>query len=125
MKFSVLLFILMIKIKHAVKKYSALKDKIKENNFTILIKTEDDKRGRFFMFSDGSVSSGNGKSAISPDVSLVWKDADTGFRVMIKQKDEAFMKAILKGLLTIQGDANLLPVFMKIVKVSMRGNKYL
>jgi hypothetical protein len=122
MKFSVLLFVLMIKIKLAVKKYSALKDKIKENNFTILIKTSDNKLGRFFIFSNGTVSSGNVKRAKSPDVSLVWENADTGFRVMIKQKDEAFMKAILKGLLTIQGDANLLPVFMKIVKGAMQGN---
>jgi hypothetical protein len=119
MRFSLLLFVLMRKIKRAVKKHSKLRDKVKEKNFTILIKTEDGKRGRFFSFTDGTVVSGNVKQATSSDVSLVWKDADIGFRVMIVQKDEAFMKAIAKGSLKIQGDMNLLPVFMKIVKGAM------
>jgi hypothetical protein len=122
MRFSLLLFILMLKIKRAVKKYSALRDKVKEKNFTILITTEDGKRGRFFTFSDGVVTSGKGKHAKSSDVSLVWRDAAIGFKVMIVQKDEAFMKAIQKGALKIQGDMNLLPVFMKIVKGTMKPN---
>ena len=123
MRFSLLLFILMRKIKRAVKKYPELKDKVKEKNFTIVIKTDNGKRGRFFSFSDGTVISGSVKKAPSSDVSLVWRDADIGFKVMVVQKDEAFMKAIQKGALKIQGDMNLLPVFMKIVKGAMRRNK--
>ena len=123
MRFTLLLFVLMRKIKGALKKIPELREKVKEKNFTILIKTADGKRGRFFTFSDGTVTSGNVKNATSSDVSLVWKDADIGFRVMMVQKDEAFMKAIGKGSLKIEGDMNLLPVFMKIVKRAMRKNK--
>ncbi len=123
MRFSLLLFILMRKIKRAVKKYPEVKAKVKEKNFTIVIKTENGKRGRFFSFSDGTVVSGNVRKAPSSDVALVWRDADIGFKVMVVQKDEAFMKAIQKGALKIQGDMNLLPVFMKIVKKAMQRNK--
>jgi hypothetical protein len=122
MKFSMLLFGLMMMIKRGARKYPALKEKIKEKDFSILIKTEDGKRGRYFTFSKGAVSSGRGDQP-NADISLIWKDADTGFRVMIKQSDKAFVKAIQKGSLKIKGDPNCIPAFMSIVKSSMRGMK--
>jgi hypothetical protein len=110
----------MMMIKRGVKKYPALKDKIKEKDFTILIKTEDGSRGRYFAFSNGAVSSGAGDLS-NADLSLVWKNADIGFRVMIKQSDEAFVEALQKGSLKIQGDPNCISPFMNIVKGAMKG----
>ena len=120
MRFSMLLFGLMVMIKRGAKKYPALKVKIKEKNFSILIKTEDGRRGRYFTFSNGAVSSGTGDRP-NADISIIWKNADTGFRVMIKQSDKAFVKAIQKGSLKIQGDPNCIPTFMNIVNGAMQG----
>jgi len=60
MRFSMLLFVLMIMIKRGAKKYPPLKEKIKEKNFSILIKTTNGRRGRCFTFSNGTVGSGTG-----------------------------------------------------------------
>ena len=122
MKFSMLLFGLMMMIKRGARKYPALKEKIKERNFSILIKTEDGRRARYFTFTNGAVSSGKG-DVTNADISLIWKDADIGFRVMIKQSDKAFVKAIQKGALKIQGDPNCIPAFMSIVRGSMQWMK--
>jgi hypothetical protein len=121
-KFSILLFVLMQKIKWAAKKRPAVQNKVKEKNFTIVIKTEDGARGRYFTFSDGAVKSGKGDHP-KADVSLIWKDAGTGFKVMIRQSDNAFVKAMQKGTLKIQGDPNCLPTFMGIVKAAMKPAK--
>jgi trimethylamine-N-oxide reductase (cytochrome c) len=115
-----LLFGLMVLIKRGARKYPALKEKIKEKDFSILIKTEDGRRGRHFAFSKGAVTSGGG-GLPNADISLIWKDADTGFRVMIRQSDKAFVKAIQNGSLKIQGDPNCIPAFMSIVRGSMKG----
>ena len=120
MKFSMLLFGLMVMIKRGARKYPALKEKIKEKDFSILIKTDDGRRGRHFTFSKGAVSSSKGVMP-NADLSLIWKNADTGFRVMIKQSDKAFVKAIQNGSLKIQGDPNCIPTFMSIVRGSMKG----
>jgi hypothetical protein len=115
-----LLFGLMMMIMRGAKKYPALKDKIKEKDFSILIKTEDGRWGRYYAFSNGTVRSGTGDLS-NADLSLIWKDADIGFRVMIKQSDEAFVEALQKGTLKIQGDPNCISPFMNIVKGAMKG----
>jgi hypothetical protein len=120
MRFSMLLFGLMMIIKRGAKKYPALKNKIKEKDFSILIKTEDGRWGRYYTFSNGMVRSGTGDLS-NADISLIWKDADIGFRVMIKQSDEAFVEALQKGTLKIQGDPNCISPFMNIVKGAMKG----
>jgi hypothetical protein len=122
MRFSMLLFGLMIMIKRGARKYPHVKDKIKEKNFSILIKTEDGGRSRYFTFTGGAVSSGRGDLP-KADISLIWKDAAIGFKVMITQSDKAFVKAIQKGSLRIQGDPNFIPAFMSIVKGAMRGTR--
>jgi hypothetical protein len=122
MKFSILLFVLVKIIRRAVKKYPALKSKVKEKDFSIIIKTEDGARGRYFSFNGGDVSS-RGKDLSGADVTLTWKDADAGFRVMITQSNKAFVKAIQGGSLKVQGDINNIPQFMAIVKGAMKPSK--
>jgi hypothetical protein len=120
LRFSILLFGLMMMIKRGAKKYPALKNKIKEKDFSILIKTEDGRWGRYYAFSNGTIRSGAGDLS-SADLSLIWKDADIGFKVMMKQSDQAFVEALQKGSLKIHGDPNCISPFMNIVKGAMQG----
>jgi hypothetical protein len=122
MKFSILLFALGKIIKRAARKHAGVMEKVKAKNFTIAIKTEDGSRGRYFTFSDGTIVSGKGDPQ-KADVSLIWKDAENGFKVMIKQSNKGFIKALQNGTMKIQGDPNYLPVFLDIVKAAMKPPK--
>lgn len=63
MRFSLLLNILNIMLKRTAKKSAEFKKKLKEKNYTMVIRTEDGSRARFFTFQDGGVVSGKGGQA--------------------------------------------------------------
>ena len=122
MKFSLLLFVLSFMLKSKSKKESPLKNKLREKNMTMLIRTQKGDRARFFTIKDGAVASGRGVVS-SPDVALVWKDAETGFSVMTSRDKEAPIKALGDGRLKIEGNAELALWFMGAVAVMMKGAK--
>lgn len=122
MRFSLLLFVLMKKLKKAAKKYPDFKNKLKEKNYTLVIKTADGTRGRFFTFTDGDIVSKSGDHPAA-ELSLVWKDASTAYKVMSAGSDKAFMGALQDGSLKLQGDGNLALVFTGAVKEMMKLGK--
>ena len=63
MKFSLLLWGLQFLLKRTAKKSPEFKNKLKEKNYTVLIKTEDGKRGRSYTFKDGEIISRTGGAA--------------------------------------------------------------
>ncbi len=119
MKFSLLLFILNIVFKRTAKKHESFRTKLKEKDYTLVIRTEDGKRGRYFTFKGGEIISGKGDRP-GADISLVWRDAATGFRVMSGGNNNAFMAALQDGSLKITGDANLALTFMGVVGEMMK-----
>ncbi len=119
MRFSLLLFILKIKLKRTAKKFPDFKKKLMEKDYTMVIRTEDGKRGRFFTFRDGDVISRRGDFP-GAEISLVWKDAATAFKVMASGSNKAFMGALQNGTLKLQGDANLALAFTGVVTDMMK-----
>ncbi len=115
MKFSLLLYGLFFKLKSAAKKSEAFKQRLKEQNMTLQIKTQDNKRGRYFTFKDGEIISKKGIAA-SADVALVWCDAKTAFAVMAKGDQETSLKALTEGKLKLEGDAQKALWFTETVK---------
>ncbi len=118
MRFSLLLFILKTKLKKTAKKYPEFKKKLMEKNYTLVIRTEDGKRGRFFTFKDGDIISRSGDFP-GAEISLIWKDAATAFKVMASGDNKAFMGALQNGSLKLQGDANLALAFTGVTKEMM------
>ena len=119
MRFSLLLFILKIKLKRTAKKFPDFKKKLMEKNYTMVIRTEDGKRGRFFTFKDGEIISRRGDFP-GAEISLIWKDAATAFKVMASGSNKAFMGALQDGSLKLQGDANLALAFTGVVTDMMK-----
>lgn len=115
MRFSFLLYIFKLKLRSATKKNPSFKEYLKQNNFTLVIKTEDNKRARYFTFKDGEVISKSGDSK-DAKVSLVWCDPKTAFKVMSSRDEEESMKAMTEGKLKIEGDADLALWFTGAVK---------
>ncbi len=118
MRFSLLLFILKTKLKKTAKKYPEFKKKLMEKNYTLVIRTEDGKRGRFFTFKDGDIISRGGDFP-GAEISLIWQDAATAFKVMASGDNKAFMGALQNGSLKLQGDANLALAFTGVTKEMM------
>jgi hypothetical protein len=102
MRFSALLFALYNILKIASVTNKAFKKYISKISAKILIKTEDGKRARLFIFDKGKLSSLSGDQK-DYDVALVWKDAATGFSVMTSKKKDASFNAAAEGKLKVLG----------------------
>ncbi|MFZ7127674.1 MAG: molybdopterin-dependent oxidoreductase [Desulfobacterales bacterium] len=72
-----------IKFMLIVKRLSdpAFRSRLREKNFTAQIRTKDGSVGRHFRFSNGRLSSGSGL-ADAPDVTMVFRDAQTAVQLM-------------------------------------------
>ncbi len=119
MKFSFLLYMLNRKLKGAAKKSADFKKRLAEQNFTLQVKTEDEKRGRYFTFENGNVAS-KGSIIEGAQISLIWSDADTGFKTMTAKDSNASIKALQDGKLKLDGDANLALWFTETIKQMMK-----
>lgn len=102
MKFSALLFALYYILKVASLTNPAFKKHIAKMKARVLIKTEDGRRARLFIFDNGKLTSVRGDRA-DYDVALVWKDADTGFSVMTSKNKDASFNAAAEGRLKVLG----------------------
>ena len=102
MRFSILLFALSIILKIASMTNKTYKKYISKTYVKILIKTEDGKRARLFIFDKGKLSSAAGDQK-NFDAALVWKNAATGFSVMTSKKKDASFNAAAQGNLKVLG----------------------
>jgi len=114
MKFSLLLKVLSWKLTKTASKYPSFKERLREQDFTLQIKTRDESDGRYFIFSDGEVFSKKGVHG-HPDVALVWAGADLGFKIMKSGDREASLKAKEDGDLVVVGNPTLAIWFTETV----------
>ncbi len=94
------------------------RESIKSKNITIVIKTKDGSRARYYKFDNGKIKS-KGEDFPDADMSMVWKDASTGFKTLSKGKPEAFLEAGMSGDLTIEGEADASMWFVEIMNEMM------
>lgn len=106
MKFSLLLYGLLWKLKGMARKSAAFHERLRERNFTLQIKTCDDLRGRYYIFSDGEVFSKKGIHS-QPDVALIWGSDDLAFKIMRAGDRDASIQARENGDLVVEGDPML------------------
>ncbi len=102
MRLSLLLFCLYQLLWVSSKTNKAFKKHISKARVRLLIKTEDGKHARLFVFDKGKISTRPGPDHAF-DAALVWKDSKTGFSVMLKQSMEDFFYAAADGKLKIEG----------------------
>ena len=102
MRFSILLFALYTILKTASRTNKTYRQHIGNIKARILIKTEDGRHARMFIFDKGKLTSVRGDRR-DYDVALVWKDAATGFSVMTSKKKDASFNAAAEGKLKVLG----------------------
>jgi len=102
MKFSLIIFAIAQMIKISLSKDKYLRDMIKNQNVTYLMVTKDGKRGRRFMFNNGTFSSD--KTLSEYDLAYVWKDDETAFKVLTSKDVNGIDRAIANWDLQLVGD---------------------
>lgn len=117
MKFSLLLYLLSLKLARAARAHQAFKSYIGTIQLRILIKTADNRRGRLFVFNKGDVQSRSGANHPC-DAALVWADDRTAFRAMLAGTDEAAFLAAADGKLRVEGMAYYVQWFGDAVKLA-------
>lgn len=118
MKFSILLYGFDILLRFTSWKYESFRNLVRDFDFSMVIRTADGKKARRYSSAGGKISSNKGNSP-APDFSLVWKDAGSGYRSMMKMKPGALMKAVQDGSLKLEGDAGKLTRFLATFKAML------
>lgn len=103
MRLSLLLFGLYLLLWLSSKINRPFKKFILNNKVRLMIKTEDGRYARMFVFDKGKISSVSGPNHAC-DTAIVWKDPKTAFWTMLKKdKMEAFFYAAAEGKMKIKG----------------------
>jgi hypothetical protein len=101
MGFSLLLTILALKFKKASKANKDFKKFLMGHECIVVIKTKDGKRGKRFIFKDGTFSS----DAVLDeyDAAMIWSDAKVAFKGL-KAGEEGIQHALRNHLVGIDGE---------------------
>ena len=102
MRFTLLLLALGQILKIASITSKPFKHYIRKTDARVLIKTEDNRRARLFVFNKGRFSSQAGNHDAF-DVALVFRDAATGFAVLTSKNKDASFNAAAEGKLKVVG----------------------
>lgn len=114
MRLKVLLFGLYWVLWFSSKTNASFKKYIRKARVRLMIRTEDGRHARLFVFDRGKITTATGPDHPF-DAALVWKDPKTAFSVMLKQNMEAFFHAAGDGKLKIEG----MPVYAQWFDAAM------
>lgn len=103
MKFSLLLFVLGIKLRATGLASKEFRKKLRRKDFVLAIRTSDGSRARTFFFRNGWVRSRPGRDPRA-ESELVWCDPDTAVRVMLSKDELDGFSAIGRRDLRIMGN---------------------
>ncbi|MDJ0762408.1 MAG: hypothetical protein QNJ97_05410 [Myxococcota bacterium] len=102
MRLSLLLFGLYQALYIASRLNKPFKKFISKAKVRLMIKIEDGKHARLFVFNRGQITTATGPNH-EFDAALVWKDPKTAFSVLLKNNQEAVFYAAAAGKLKIEG----------------------
>lgn len=103
MKLSLLLFVLGVRLKLRRRLSAESGKKLRERDCVLVMRTEDGKQARTFIFRGGQVGSRGGWDR-SADTELVWCDADTAVKAMLSRDELDLFSAIGRSQLRILGN---------------------
>ena len=117
MRFLLLLTILASKFKKASRTDENFKKFIMGHECTVVVKTDDGKKGKRFIFKDGTFSTDSVLDQF--DSALVWSDAGTAFNAM-KKGEEGITNALQNHLVGIEGKLHSFTWFGAAIQYVMK-----
>ncbi len=119
MKLRVLLWLMAVMYKRAIRRNASMRDYLADVEKTIQFTTDQRKVKRYLKFRDQKLAS-QSKEMENADITIRFRTAKEGFRVlwaMATGKDKnAFMKAVQDKQLAVEGDFMLIMWFQKSLK---------
>ena len=115
MKFSLLLVVLGIKLRMTALFSAAFRKKLRKKDFSLVIRTDDDRRARTFKIIKGKVRSKRGGNK-SADTELVWCDEHTAVSVMLSKNELDGFSAIGRSDLRVTGNFENALWFMELAE---------
>jgi hypothetical protein len=119
MRFLLLLAILTSKFKKASATNQNFKKFLMGHECRIVIKTNDEKKGKRFIFKDGKFSTDNVLNQF--DAAMVWVDAKTAFNAM-KKGEQGITNAIQNHKVAIEGKLHSFTWFGAAINFVMTGS---
>lgn len=116
MRFLLLLTILASKFKKASRTDENFKKFLMGHECRVVIKTDDNKKGKRFIFRDGQFSTDGVLDQY--DTAMVWADAATAFTAM-KKGDDGIMDALKNHVVAIEGKVHSFTWFGAAIKYVM------
>lgn len=113
MKFTLLLFVLALKLRLVALFSSAFRKKLRKKDFTIAIRAADSERARTFRIEKGRVRSRAGRDP-SVDTELLWRDTGTAIRTMLSSNELDAFSAIGRTELRVLGNFENALWFMEL-----------
>ncbi len=113
MGFSLLLTILALKFKKASKTSKDFKKFLMGHECSVVIKTKDGRRGKRFIFRDGTFSSDGVLDEY--DAAMIWSDAKIAFKGL-KGGEEGIKHALQNHLVGIDGEVHSFTWFGAAIK---------
>ena len=103
MRLSAVLLLLGLKLRWSAWRHSDFRKRLKRVNRVIVIRTEDGRRARSYVFRNDTVRDHGG---MDPDATaeMVWSDPDTAVRAMLSSNPLDLFSAIGRGDMAIQGN---------------------
>lgn len=84
-----------------------------KHDYAFIMTSKEDHPSRYFKLTGGNLRSGRGR--ITTDFALIWRDNQSGSKIMIDMilgKRKALYNAVIKGVLTLEGEGKYVSLFM-------------
>ena len=121
MKFSLVLTVLYLKMKMALKNNELFGRRSRLRTGSVLIKTADNRHGRLFVISKGALFSKRDVHA-DADVIMIWRDVDTALKNMLSDDPVAIPRAMERGEVQVEGDVSVAQWFGSLTK-ALKGSQ--
>lgn len=124
-QFSTMLLGLEKLIKLAAGKHDIVKDQLNKKNVVVQIKVKDNSQGRYYLFTDGKVSSRSGIHP-EPDVAMVFRSISIALKLMKPPWNQLTRINAMKNFqLELEGSDELSTWFLELFSLLMTaGTKY-
>ncbi len=117
MGLTLMLYLLSLKLAWATRHNAAFAEKAGARDFSLLIRTQDGRVGRLFVFCGGRLFSCRG-AAHRADLAMVWKDAGVAVRTLARGDGAALPAALARGDLLLEGNGSIAPWFGDLVRLA-------
>ena len=90
--------------------------KLSQNDISFIMSSREGNLARYYRIKKGRLQTGRGRPAT--DFALIWQDNRSGGKVMqdmVSGKGKALYKAVMNGVLALEGEGAAVTVFMDIM----------